>query len=156
MCSWLMCKCSRGRSEAGCQRHGAQAGFTILELLVALGIMGLIAAIAVPQVFSYLGRARTETARLQLNALSNALELYALDLGTHPTTEQGLAALIRAPAGARNWNGPYLKKAEGLIDPWGRPYQYRSPAAGSAFEIFSLGRDNAPGGTGENADVSVR
>jgi general secretion pathway protein G len=130
-----------------------QAGFTLLELLVVLGILALLATFAAPQVLRYLGKARTETAKLQINAITSAVELYSLDNGGYPPQQVGLSALLRPPPGATRWNGPYLKKAEGLIDPWGRPYGYRNPGRGGAFEIFSLGRDNAPGGTGEDQDI---
>jgi general secretion pathway protein G len=130
-----------------------QAGFTLLELLVVLGILALLATFAAPQVLRYLGKARTEAAKIQLNAIASALELYALDNGRYPPQQVGLTALVQAPPGATRWNGPYLKKPEGLVDPWGRPYQYRTPGRSGPFEVFTLGRDNAPGGTGEDQDV---
>ena len=130
------------------------AGFTLVELLVVLGILALLAGFAAPQVMGYLGRARTESARVQISALTSALELYALDNGAYPATEQGLAALVQPPAGATRWAGPYLKKAQGLADPWGRPYQYVRQAPGGPFQIFTLGADNARGGTGEAQDVT--
>lgn len=135
-------------------RVNAEAGFTLLELLVVLGILALLATFAAPQVLRYLGKARTDAARLQINAISSALELYALDNGAFPAQQVGLGALMQAPAGVQRWSGPYLKKAEGLVDPWGRPYQYRIPGKAQPFEIFTLGRDNAPGGTGEDQDVT--
>jgi general secretion pathway protein G len=132
---------------------GAQAGFTLIELLIVLGILALLAGIATPQVLRYLGKARTEAAKVQINAISSALELYALDNGGYPPGQVGLVALVQQPQGASRWNGPYLKKAQGLTDPWGRPYQYRFPGRAGSFEVFSLGRDNAPGGTGEDSDI---
>lgn len=135
-------------------RHSAEAGFTLLELLVVLGILALLATFAAPQVLRYLGKARTDAARLQINAISSALELYALDNGGFPAQQVGLGALMQPPPGAQRWSGPYLKKAEGLVDPWGRPYQYRIPGKAQPFEIFTLGRDNAPGGAGEDQDVT--
>jgi general secretion pathway protein G len=139
-----------GRALAGV---GAQAGFTLIELLIVLGILALLAGIATPQVLRYLGKARTEAAKVQINAISSALELYALDNGGYPSGQVGLVALVQQPQGASRWNGPYLKKAQGLTDPWGRPYQYRFPGRAGSFEVFSLGRDNAPGGTGEDSDI---
>jgi len=135
-------------------RAGTDAGFTLIELLIVLAILVLLAGLAAPQVLSYLGRARTEAAKVQIGAISTALELYALDNGGYPRPEAGLAALVKQPAGAPRWSGPYLKKAEGLVDPWGRPYQYRVPGRAGAFDVFTLGRDNAPGGTGEDRDVT--
>ncbi|MBU1211981.1 MAG: type II secretion system major pseudopilin GspG [Alphaproteobacteria bacterium] len=130
------------------------AGFTLMELLVVLGILALLATLAAPQVLKYLGKARTETARAQIGAISTAVELYSLDNGGFPPPQAGLSALVRRPSDAQAWNGPYLKRAEGLIDPWGRPYHYRVPGTQAAVEIFTLGRDNAPGGTGEDQDLT--
>lgn len=135
-------------------RISSDDGFTLLELLVVLGIIALLATVAGPQVLGYMGKARTETAKAQVNAIATAIELYSLDIGTPPTTQQGLVALTEPVAGQPRWRGPYLKKADGLIDPWGRPYQYRSPGKSALFEVFTLGRDNAPGGTGEDQDVA--
>ena len=142
-------------AHAPAARHArTDAGFTLIELLIVLAILVLLAGLAAPQVLHYLGRARTETAKIQISAISSAIELYALDNGGYPRPEAGLAALVQRPAGAPRWNGPYFKKAEGLIDPWGRPYQYRVPGRAGAFDVFTLGRDNAPGGTGEDSDVT--
>ena len=129
-------------------------GFTLLELLVVLGIIALLATVAAPQVLQYLGKARTETAKAQISAISTALELYALDNGGFPPQQAGLSALITDPASTTGWKGPYLKNANGLIDPWGRPYNYKFPGRNGQAEVFTLGRDNALGGTGENQDVS--
>ena len=131
----------------------SSAGFTLLELLVVLGILALLAAVAGPSVLRYMGKARTETAKAQIASISTAVELYALDMGAAPGTEVGLGALMSAPQGAARWRGPYLKNANGLIDPWGRPYNYRSPGQHAPYEIFSYGHDNAPGGTGEDQDL---
>ena len=135
-------------------RASREAGFTLIELLVVLGILALLAGFAAPQVLRYLGKARTETAKIQINAISSAIELYALDNGGYPQQQFGLSALIQPPQGATRWSGPYLKKAEALVDPWGRPYHYRLPGRGVAFDVFTLGRDNAAGGTGEDSDVT--
>ena len=129
------------------------AGFTLIELLIVLGILALLASLAAPQVLRYLGTARTEAAKIQINAITSALELYALDNAGYPPQQAGLGALMQSPQGATRWSGPYLKKAQGLVDPWGRPYQYRIPGRSGAFDVFTLGRDNAPGGTGEDRDV---
>jgi len=136
------------------RRAGTDAGFTLIELLIVLGILALLASLAAPQVLRYLGKARTEAAKIQISAISSAIELYALDNGTYPPPQVGLGALMQRPQGTTRWNGPYLKKAEGLVDPWGRPYQYRVPGRAGAFDVFTLGRDNAPGGTGEDSDLA--
>jgi general secretion pathway protein G len=145
---------ARSKGDPARQLARRDAGFTLIELLIVLGILALLAALTAPQVLRYLGKARTETAKIQINAISSALELYALDNGTYPPPQVGLRALVQQPDGATRWNGPYLKKAEGLIDPWGRPYRYRVPGRAGPFDVFTLGRENADGGTGEDADVS--
>lgn len=129
-------------------------GFTLLELLVVLGIIVLLATLVAPQVLRYLGKARTDAARAQISAISTALELYALDNGGFPAQQSGLTALIQPPAGQARWKGPYMKKAEGLIDPWGRAYQYKFPGKAGQPEVFTFGRDNAPGGADEDQDIT--
>ena len=131
-----------------------ESGFSLLELLIVVGIVSLLAAIATPQVLSYLGKGRTESAKAQIAAISAALEVYALDNGAYPSQRDGLQALLQRPPDARNWRGPYLRNAHALVDPWGVAYFYRMPGQRGAFDVFSLGRDRAPGGTGENQDVS--
>lgn len=128
-----------------------QDGFSLVELLVVLAIIGMIASLVTPQVLSYLGRAKGETARIQVKNIAQAVELYYLDLGGYPTTEQGLAALVQ-PTGPQ-WRGPYVRDARGLTDPWGRPYLYRAPGGHGPYEIYSLGSDGQVGGTGEAADI---
>ncbi|WP_281301620.1 MULTISPECIES: type II secretion system major pseudopilin GspG [unclassified Iodidimonas] len=137
------------------QTRKKQSGFTLMELLVVLAILGLLASFAVPRVLKYLSGAKTDSANIQINNLSGALDLYRLETGRYPTTAEGLQALIKEPTGARGWNGPYIDKPEGLIDPWGRPYHYRFPSQmGMDVDIYTLGADDAPGGEGENADVT--
>lgn len=129
------------------------AGFTLLEMLVVLAIMGLLAAIVAPQVLKYLGSSRTQTAKVQIQNIGAALELYRLDVGRYPTSEEGLQALVTAPSGAAGWNGPYLQKSTALKDPWDQPYLYRVPGQHGEVDVFSLGSDKAEGGTGEAKDV---
>jgi general secretion pathway protein G len=135
-------------------RRRAQAGFTLIELLVVLVILVLIASLVGPRVIGYLGSSRTKAAKVQIESLSSALELFKLDIGRYPTTNEGLQALVQSPGGATGWNGPYLTKREVPNDPWGRPYNYRSPGLHGAFDVFSLGADNQAGGSGENEDVN--
>lgn len=130
------------------------AGFTLLELLVVLAILGLLAVVATPQVLKYLGTAKHETAKVQIQNLGTALDLYRFEVGRYPTTQEGLAALVTAPAGAARWNGPYVKKRESLTDPWDRPYGYRSPGQHGAYDLYTLGADGQPGGEGENRDAT--
>lgn len=149
----MMIEQSRPARSHAWRRQRADAGFSLIEVLIVLGIVALLATVVTPQVLRYLGRARVETARIQLSAITTALELYAIDNGGFPPQQEGLAALVRPPGGATRWRGPYLKKADGLLDPWGRPYGYRAPGRQSAYEVFTLGRDNAPGGDGEDQDI---
>jgi general secretion pathway protein G len=128
-------------------------GFTLIELLVALAILALIAGIAVPQVLKYLAGAKTDTAQIQIESLGGALDLYRLDVGRYPAEGEGLKALVERPLEAESWNGPYIKKAEGLIDPWGNPYIYDSPGEHGDYDLYSLGADGAEGGEDEDQDV---
>jgi general secretion pathway protein G len=136
-------------------RPETDAGFTLIELLVVLGILVMLATLVAPQVLRYLGGARSDAAKTQINSLLSATELYYLDVGAYPPSDQGLNALIVAPPQAKRWNGPYLKKG-GLapLDPWGKPYVYQFPGKHGSVDIFSLGRDGQPGGSGEDADVA--
>ncbi|HCT41115.1 MAG TPA: type II secretion system protein GspG [Moraxellaceae bacterium] len=136
------------------QRHNhKRSGFTLLELLVVLIIIGLLAGIVGPNLFKHVGQSEVTTAKAQMDMLGKALDAYRLDVGQYPSTNQGLAALTQAPADAQRWHGPYLKKAAPL-DPWGNAYVYRQPGADMHdYEIISLGKDGATGGTEENADL---
>jgi len=128
-------------------------GFTLLELLVVIAIIGLLAAYVGPKYFSQIGKSEQAVAKSQVEAFSRALGTYRLDVGSFPTTEEGLAALVVKPANALKWNGPYLDKAV-PADPWSRAYLYRSPGSkGGDFDIESLGKDGQPGGIGDAADV---
>ena len=133
-----------------------ERGLTLVELLVVLIIIGLVMAFAAPQVLSYLSGARTQAAEVQIKRLDGVLELYFLNTGRYPTTAEGLRALLEAPPGATGWNGPYLKNAEALIDPWGAPYLYVSEGPAGPYDIRSLGADGAEGGDGDAADISLR
>lgn len=135
------------------KHHDRQAGFTLLELLVVLGIIALLAALVAPQVIRYLSDARSSTANAQLKNIESAVELYYLDNGRYPSTESGLADLVTAPAGVAGWKGPYLKKKQGLVDPWGKPFVYTFPGAHGSYDIVSLGRDGKEGGEGEDRDL---
>jgi len=136
------------------KRRRRQRGMTLVELLVVLLIIALIAAFAVPRVMNYLGGARHDAAGIQIERLGGILDLYRLDMGRYPSTDEGLQALIEAPVQAERWNGPYVKKAESLIDPWGKPYEYRAPGDHGDYDLFTLGADDAEGGDGEDADVT--
>lgn len=128
-------------------------GFTLLELLVVVVIIGLLAGYVAPRYFSQVGKSEVQVARAQIDAFEKALDLYRIDMRRYPSSDQGLQALVSAPAGDANWKGPYLKKALPM-DPWGRPYSYKSPGAKTDYEILSFGRDGKPGGSGEDADIT--
>jgi general secretion pathway protein G len=128
-------------------------GFTLIEMLVVLVILGLLAGLVGPQVLRYLGSAKSDTAMLQIAELGAGLDLYHLEVGRYPTTEEGLKALVEQPAGVAGWNGPYLKKKRIPVDPWGNEYHYRSPGEQGMYDLYSLGGDNLEGGESDNADI---
>ncbi len=131
-----------------------QHGFTLIELLVVLVILGLLMSVVGPRVMKYVGGAKSDTARMQIQELASSLDMYHLEVGRYPTQDQGLKALIEKPsAGAERWNGPYLRKSAVPKDPWGNDYQYRFPGQHGPFDLFSNGADGQPGGEGEDADI---
>ncbi|TFW13959.1 type II secretion system protein GspG [Massilia arenosa] len=133
------------------RKHG---GFTLLELLVVIVIIGLLAAYVGPKYFAQLGKSEVTVAKAQIEAFEKSLDTFRLDVGRYPTTEEGLNALMVAPQNAAGkWNGPYLKKGV-PPDPWGHPYAYKAPGTKAEYEVSSLGKDGQPGGTGEAADIS--
>ena len=140
------------KTQAHSPARQRQKGFTLIELLVVLAILTLLAGLVGPRVLGQLGGAKSKTAGVQIADLEKSLELFKLDVGRFPSTEEGLAGLSTKPANATGWNGPYIK---GNVpnDPWGKPYKFTSPAANGGVEIVSLGADGAPGGEGENADI---
>lgn len=129
-----------------------QRGFTLLELLVVMVIIGLLAGYVGPKYFAQIGKSEVKAARAQIDALEKALDQYRLDVGRYPTSENGLAALMKRPPSENRWQGPYLRK-EVPADPWGQPYQYVQPGEHGEFDLFSLGKDGKPGGEGEAADI---
>jgi len=140
------------RVSSNSKKSMAVKGFTLLELLVVMVIIGLLAGYVAPKYFSQIGKSETKIARAQIDALEKALETYRLDTGKLPTSAQGLQALATQPPGESKWGGPYLKKAV-PSDPWGNPYQYRQPGEHGEADIYSYGRDGTPGGDGEAADI---
>jgi general secretion pathway protein G len=139
--------------DANGSRRLQARGFTLLELLVVMVIIGLLAGIVAPQYFAQLGKSNTKVARAQIEAFGQALDQYRLDNGQYPTTELGLGALRAAPPQSTRWQGPYLKR-DIPADPWGRPYQYRAPGQHGDYDLVSLGSDGQPGGDGEASDVN--
>lgn len=129
-----------------------ESGFTLLELLVVIVIIGLLAGYVAPRYFAQVGKSEVKVTQAQIDGFGKALDQYRLDTGHYPTTEQGLAALMERPSNESKWDGPYLKKAVPQ-DPWGKPYNYRSPGEHGDYDLYSYGKDGQPGGTGENADI---
>ncbi|MCI0598011.1 MAG: type II secretion system major pseudopilin GspG [Beijerinckiaceae bacterium] len=158
--------CKIGRHERGLKKRntpdarcaaaagrGLEDGFTLVEILVVITIIGLIMGLVGPRVLNYLSESKAKAAAIQIQSFSSALDLFYLDLGRYPATSEGLAALVQRPSGASSWNGPYLKNATVPNDPWTHPYKYRSPSERAPFEITSLGSDGQEGGTGTAADI---
>ncbi|NOS73402.1 MAG: type II secretion system major pseudopilin GspG [Methyloglobulus sp.] len=131
-----------------------QTGFTLLELLVVLGIIAMLAGLVGPQVMKHMGESKVKAAKVQIEDLAQTLDMYKLDVGSYPTSEQGLNALIESPDGAQRWNGPYLRKSKVPLDPWQQEYKYTSPGEHGKFDISSLGADSKEGGEGEDKDLN--
>ncbi len=129
-------------------------GMTLIELLVVLAILAMIAGLVGPAILDQLGGAKHKTAGIQIKDLESSLEIYKLEVGRFPSTEEGLQALVSKPGDAKGWNGPYLKGKEIPQDPWNRDYIYKYPGANGGMEIISYGEDGQPGGENENADIS--
>ena len=143
-------------SDADCSHihlRLAPAGFTLLELMVVLLILALLATIAAPQVMKHLSKAKTQTARIQVEAITASVNFFQMDTGRAPTNQEGLRALIEPPANEPKWDGPYIQKSDSLVDPWGRPYQYKHPGSHRDIEIFTLGADGKLGGDGDDRDI---
>jgi general secretion pathway protein G len=129
-------------------------GFTLLELLVVIVIIGLLAGYVAPRYFGQVGKSEVQVARAQIDSLEKALDQFRLDTRHYPTAEQGLEALMTKPANEASWSGPYLKKAV-PNDPWGRPYVYHVPGSKGDYDLYSFGRDGKPGGSGVDADIGT-
>jgi len=138
----------------GTPRQGEQ-GFTLVEMLVVITIIGLIMGLVGPRVLNYLSESKVKAARIQMQSLASALDLFNLDAGRYPSSSEGLAALIRRTPGIAGWNGPYLKGGNVPNDPWNHPYIYRAPGGRGAYDIVSLGSDGQEGGSGTAADISL-
>ena len=131
-----------------------EAGFTLVEMLVVITIIGLIMGLVGPRVLSFLGDSKVKAAKLQIESFSSSLDLFYLDVGRYPTGSEGLTALTERPGNAAIWNGPYLKTGAVPLDPWGHVYTYRAPAEHGPYEIVSFGSDGQEGGSGTAADIS--
>ncbi len=129
-------------------------GFTLLELLVVLGIIAMLAGIVGPQVMKHMGSAKLKAAKVQIEDISTALDMYKLDVGNYPSNQQGLAALVEKPADGKQWNGPYLRKEKVPVDPWQQEYHYQMPGQHGKFDLYSYGADDKQGGEGEDQDIN--
>ena len=143
----------RGRLRSAARRRRAQRGFTLVEILVVITIIGLIMALVGPRVINYLGESKVKAAKIQIESFSSALDLFYLDAGRYPSSAEGLDALAQRPGGLNTWNGPYLKGGVVPKDPWGHTYVYRAPGEHGAYDIVSYGSDGQEGGTGTSADI---
>lgn len=144
-----------GPKEARASSASRASGFTLLELLVVVVIIGLLAGFVAPRYFGQVGKSEVNVARAQIDALEKALDQYRLDVGHYPNAELGLKALVERPPNEAKWNGPYLRK-DVPLDPWGKPYVYKIPGEKWEFDLVSYGKDGAPGGSGEAADITNR
>ncbi len=144
-----------GRSKAQTSRRDLEAGVSLLEMMVVLGIMALVVGLVAPRAMDYFGRAKSQTAEIQMQQIKSALRLLYIDIGRYPTESEGLLMLVEAPPALPDWQGPYVDDAAGLRDPWGRLYILRSPGTNGPFDLVTLGRDGQPGGTREDADISL-
>lgn len=129
------------------------AGFTLIELMVVLLILAMLTTIAAPRITKYLGKAKSQTAAVQVEALTAAVDAFVLDVGRVPSESEGLQSLLEPPSGAKSWDGPYIKKAASLTDPWGRPYRYRSPGRAGEYDVFTFASDDREGGDGDATDI---
>ena len=138
------------------QRAGKrrERGFTLVEILVVITIIGLIMALVGPRVLNYLSESKVKTAKIQIQSFASALDLFYLDTGRYPSSAEGLAALVQPMGGAAAWNGPYLKGGNVPLDPWGKHYVYRSPGEHGIYDVVSLGADGQEGGSGTAADIT--
>jgi len=135
------------------RRHPNARGFTLLELVIVLVILGTIMAFVGPKIFQGMGKANSATAKIMIQDIAGKLEIFRLEVGRYPTAQEGLQALVKQPPGVDKWAGPYLKDSD-LKDPWGNEFKYNVPGTGKPYDIISLGADNQPGGEGENRDVT--
>lgn len=136
-------------------RRDSEGGYTLTEMLVVIGIIGLIAAVLTPALVGQMSRARAKAAQLQLQTVSSQLEMFMTDVGRYPTDQEGLRALMKEPDGVDGWTGPYVKDDKALNDPWGRPVVYRTDGSTDSFTITSLGADGKPGGRGADRDLRL-
>jgi general secretion pathway protein G len=136
-----------------CGKRKSNEGFSLIELIVVLVILGLLAAVVAPRVYQRLAQGRHQIAKIQIKEIEGALQLFSFDVGRFPTSGEGLEALVRNPGNLEAWKGPYLSKSEVPLDPWSKPYVYRCPGQHDEFDLFSFGPDGIEGGEGENADI---
>jgi general secretion pathway protein G len=150
--NWLSAQMERVRRRRA-TRHG-EHGFTLVEILVVITIIGLIMGLVGPRVLNYLTESKAKAAKIQIESFASALDLFFLDTGRYPNGSEGLAALVQRPTNTAAWNGPYLKGGVVPADPWGNPYLYRSPGQHGTYDIVSYGADGHEGGTGSGADLT--
>jgi general secretion pathway protein G len=151
----LLAPSGAGHAQQKHERHAAQQGFTLVEMLVVITIIGLIMGLIGPRVLNYLSESKVKAAKIQLQSFASALDLFYLDAGRFPSTAEGLAALVQRTPGVTAWNGPYLKGGNVPTDPWSHAYVYRAPGERGPYDIVSYGSDGQEGGSGVTADISL-
>ena len=144
---------AKPQKEKAARKPSKDGGFTLLELLVVTTILVLLAVATGTVVINYLGRAKTDAARLQIDQIEAGLDLFRLDVGRYPTQQEGITALVAAPGGIDSWRGPYIRKQAALTDPWGAEFQYVFPGRNGTYDLYSYGADGTEGGEDEAADV---
>jgi len=150
----LILKQRRRGLRQGLRRANNEDGYTLIEILVVITIIGLIMGLVGPRVLNYLTESKAKAAKIQIESFASALDLFFLDTGRYPTSSEGLSALVQRPGAIASWNGPYVKGGVIPNDPWGHPYVYRSPGQHGTYDLISYGADGQEGGTGTAADIT--
>src|SRR5580692_10482810 len=151
----LAARAEKGSAQDRFEPDAGEQGFTLVEMLVVITIIGLIMGLIGPRVLNYLSESKVKAAKIQLQSFASALDLFYLDAGRFPSTSEGLTALVRPTPGVASWNGPYLRGGNVPNDPWSHPYLYRSPGERGPYDIVSYGSDGQEGGSGIAADISI-
>lgn len=145
---------SRYKKTSASKYQYAEQGYSLIELLIVLAILGLLVTLAAPRVMGLFDKAKSDTAKIEIETIGAALDLYRLHIGHYPGTDEGLTSLVEPPSNQEDWNGPYLKNSDGILDPWGRPYRYAFPGQHANYDLYTYGSDNTEGGDNDARDVT--